>query len=141
MLMDLGPHPLAGAMRLRLGLLYVIYFAGVFALAGRYLTVPQRAGAWVLPAVWAAVALAILLAYLKDADRIWLAESGLWFGDRLYPWENFERVAWAHDGQAFALRKRGRWRLRRWLVVPVQKWSRDEVDEVLRRVEVGKHQR
>ena len=130
-LVDLGPRPLAGTMRLSLCLFFVIYSAGVFAVAGSFFTGPQRAGGWAFLAVWAAIAVIILWAYLKDLDRIWLAGSGLWFGDRLYPWENFERFAWADDGRAFALRKRGRWRLRRWLVVPVRQSSHDAADEVL----------
>jgi hypothetical protein len=69
------------------------------------------------------------------SDRVWLAERGLYFGGRLYPWGGFERVAWSDDGRAFALRRKGRWRLQRWTVVlPVPEGSREAAEESLRQV-------
>ena len=75
-----------------------------------------------------------LLTNLMYSDRVWLAERGLYFGGRLYPWDGFERVAWTDDGRAFALRRCGRWPLRRWIVAPVSEASREAVEEALRRV-------
>jgi len=133
-LVDLSPYPLAGAIRRRFWLLFVMYFPVLFALIGFHLTGFQRAGCWLFLAVWAVIALLILWTYLKYVDRIWLAEWGLCLGGRLYPWDGFERVAWTDDGRAFALRRRGLWRLLRWTVVPVPEGSREETEEALRQV-------
>ncbi len=134
---DLSPYSLAGAIRLRawaLSLLSVVYFLGIFALISLHLTGFQRTGGWLFLAVWTAVALLISGTYVKYVDRIWLAERGLCFGVRLYPWDGFERVAWSKDGRAVALRRRGLWRQQRWTVVPVPEGSRQAAEETLRQV-------
>jgi hypothetical protein len=133
-LVDLSPYPLAGALRLRFGLLFAMYFPALFAMIGISFTGFQMIGLWLFLAVWAAIALLILWTYIKYVDRIWLAERGLCFGGRLYPWDGFERVAWTNDGRAFALRKRVLWRLQRWTVVPVSEGSREAAEEALRQV-------
>jgi hypothetical protein len=133
-LVDLSPYPLAGAIRLRFGLLFVMYFLALFGMIGISFAGFQRAGGLLFLTVWAAIALLILWMYLKYVDRIWLTERGLCFGGRFYPWDGFERVAWADNGEAFALRRRGLWRLQRWTVVPVHNWSREAAEEALRQV-------
>jgi len=75
-----------------------------------------------------------LLTNLTYSDRVWLANRGLYFSGSLYPWAGFERVAWTDDGRAFALRKRGRWRLKRWTVVPVPEGSREAAEQALPQV-------
>jgi len=133
-LVDLSPYPLAGAIRRRFWLLFVMYFPVLFALIGFKLTGFQGAGGWLFLAVWVAIALLILWTYLEYVDRIWLAERGLCFGGRLYPWDSFERVVWTDDGRVVALRRRGLWRLQRWAVVPVPEGSREAAEEALRQV-------
>ncbi len=85
-------------------------------------------------AIQVAIALLTLLTYLMYSDRVWIAERGLYFGGRLYSWYGFERVAWTDDGRAFALRRRGRWRLKRWIVVPVPEGTREAAEGALRQV-------
>jgi hypothetical protein len=133
-LADLSPNPLAGGLRLRSGLLSVMYFLGICVLIGGWFTGLQRTVSLLLLAVWAVIGLVILWSYLKHVSHIWLAERGLCFGGKLYPWGVVERVAWSYDGQGFALRKRGRWRFRRWTVVPVNSGSRTDAESALRRL-------
>jgi hypothetical protein len=92
-----------------------------------------RDGHLLFLAIQVAIALLTLLTYLMYSDRVWLAERGLYFGGRLYSWYGFERVAWTDDGRAFALRRRGGWRLKRWIVVPAPEGSREAAEEALRR--------
>jgi hypothetical protein len=134
-LVDLSPYPLAGAVRRSSRLVWVactpmlfVVFMG-FAFSGS-----QTAGDRLFLAFWAAYVPLALLTNLMYSDRVWLAERGLYFGGRLYPWDDFERVAWTDDGRAFALRRCGRWPLRRWIVAPVSEASREAVEEALRRV-------
>jgi hypothetical protein len=93
-----------------------------------------RDGRLLLLAVQMAFTLLTLLAYLMYSDRVWLAERGIDFGRRLYSWDGFERVAWTDYGRAFALRRRGRWRLKRWIVLPLHEGSREAAEEALRQV-------
>jgi len=93
-----------------------------------------RDGHLLFLAIQVAIALLTLLTYLMYSDRVWLAERGLYFGGRLYSWDGFERVAWTDDGRAFALRRRGGWRLKRWIVVPAPEGSREAAEEALRQV-------
>jgi hypothetical protein len=93
-----------------------------------------RDGRLLLLAVEVAITLLTLLTYLMYSDLVWLADRGLYFGGRLYSWYGFERVAWTDDGRAFALRRRGGWRLKRWIVVPAPEGSREAVEEALRQV-------
>jgi hypothetical protein len=125
-LVDLSPYPLAGAVRRSSWLVWVactpmlfVVFMG-FAFSGS-----QTAGDRLFLAFWAAYVPLALLTNLMYSDRVWLAERGLYFGGRLYPWDGFERVAWTDDGRAFALRRCGRWPLRRWIVVPVPEGLRE----------------
>ncbi len=93
-----------------------------------------RDGHLLFLAIQVAIALLTLLTYLMYSDRVWLAERGLYFGGRLYSWDGFERVAWTDDGRAFVLRRRGGWRLKRWIVVPVPEGTREAAEEALRQV-------
>jgi hypothetical protein len=52
----------------------------------------------------------------------------------LYIWDGFVRVAWTDDGRAFTFRRRGRLRLKRWIVLPVPEGSREAAEEALRQV-------
>jgi hypothetical protein len=133
-LVDLSPYPLAGAIGLRLGLLFAMFVMALFGMIDISLTGLPRAVGWLFLAVWSAIALLLLWTYFKYVDRIWLAERGLCFGGKFYPWEWFERVAWSDDGRVFALRRRGLWVFQRWTVVPVHPGSREEVEEVLLQV-------
>ena len=93
-----------------------------------------RDGHLLFLAIQVDIALLTLLTYLMYSDRVWLAERGLYFGGRLYSWDGFERVAWTDDGRAFALRRRGGWRLKRWIVVPAPEGTREAAEEALRQV-------
>jgi hypothetical protein len=134
-LVDLSPYPLAGAVRRSSWLVGVacapmLLFAFIkFALVGF-----QTPGDWLFGAFWVAFVPLALLTNLMYSDRVWLAERGLYFGGRLYPWDGFERFAWTDDGRAFALRRKGRWRLQRWTVVPVPAGSREAAEGALRQV-------
>jgi len=128
-LADLSPYPLAGAVRRSFWLAWLMSAASVSMISiGGF----QKPGGG--PLLLLVVVLLLLLMNLMYSDRVWLAERGPYFGGRLYPWDGFERVAWTDDGRAFALRRRGRWRLQRWTVVPVPEGSREATEEALRQV-------
>jgi len=131
-LVDLSPYPLAGAVRRSSWLVWVACAPMLFF--GFGFIDFQTAGDWLFGAFWVAFVPLALLTNLIYSDRVWLAEWGLYFGGRLYPWDGFERVAWTDNGLAFALRRRGRWLLKRWIVVPVPEASREAAAEALRRV-------
>ena len=134
-LLDLSPFSHAGASRLTLGLTVLIFVFCCFTIIGFNLTGYEKTVGWLLLAIWAAITVPILWTCLKHLDRVWLAERGLCFGGAFYPWGTFERVAWSDDTRVFALRKKGRWLLWRWVVVPVpERWSREEVDKALQQV-------
>jgi len=130
-LADLSPYPIAGAVRRNswrvatAQILFIIPLIGFQA---------HGEGYSATLAVWATFVLLFLLLILMYSDRVWLAERGLYFSGRLYPWDGFERVAWTDDGRAFAFRRKGRWRLQRWTVVPVPEGSREAAEEALRQV-------
>jgi hypothetical protein len=138
LLVDLSPYPLAGAVRRSYWLVWVavapMFF---FAVIGFAVNGFKTAGDWLFGAFWGAFVPLALLTNLMYSDRVWLAQSGLCFGGRLYPWDGFERVAWTDDGRAFALRRRGRWSpkrwiVTRWIVVPVPEESREVAGRSLR---------
>jgi hypothetical protein len=132
-LTDLSPYPLAGAIRRSSSSWLLLIIALIFP------SIIARAIAhWLFPAVWVAFALLGLLTHLMYSDRVWLANRGLYFGGKLYPWDGFDRVAWTDDGRAFALRRRGRWRLKRWIVVPVPEGTREAAEEALRQAKLAK---
>lgn len=133
-LVDLSPNPLAGALRLKFGVLSVMCFLGICAMIGTWVTGFHWDVGWLLLAVCAAIPLLFLWLYLKRVDHIWLAERGLCFNGGLYPWDGFERLAWTNDGRAFALRRRSPWRFQRWTVVPVRNGSRQAAEKALRRL-------
>jgi hypothetical protein len=139
-LADLSPYPLAGAVRRSSWLVWVRLAPMLFfAFTGFAFTGFQTAGDRLFWAFWVAFVLLFLLTNVMYSDRVWLAEHGLYFGGRLYPWSGFERVAWTYDGRAFALRRRLRWLLQRWTVapwtvVPVPEGLRGAAEEALRRV-------
>ena len=130
-LADLSPYPLAGAVRRRSWLGWWVMVA-----CGLILPILQPAseGYSLFLAFWVAFVLLGLLTNLMYLDRVWLAERGLYFHGRLYPWDGFERVAWTDDGRAFALRRKGRWLFQRWTGVPVPEGSREAAEEALRQV-------
>ena len=130
-LADLSPYPLAGAVRRRSWLWWWVMVA-----YGLILPILQSAseGYLLVLAFWVAFVLLGLLTNLMYLDRVWLAERGLYFHGRLYPWDGFERVAWTDDGRAFALRRKGRWLFQRWTGVPVPEGSREAAEEALRQV-------
>ncbi len=133
-LVDLSPYPLAGAIR-RISWLQLVMAAPILCvlIVLPFTGLPTARG-WLILTGLAAVMSVNLLPSLMYSDRVWLAERGLYFGGRLYPWDGFERVAWTDDGRAFALRRRGRWRLRRWTLVPVPEGSREAAEKALRQV-------
>jgi len=119
-LVDLSPYALADAVRRSSWLVWVagapiLSFAFInFAFVGF-----QTPGDWLFLAFWVAFLSLTLLTNLMYSDRVWLTERGLYFGGKLYPWDDFERVAWTDGGRAFALRRRRRSPLKRRTVVPV----------------------
>ena len=130
-LADLSPHPLAGAVRRRSWLGWWVMVAYCLILL---ILQSASEGYLLILAFWVAFVLLSLLTNLMYSDRVWLAERGLYFWGRLYPWDGFERVAWTDDGRAFALRRKGRWLFQRWTVVPVPEGSREAAKEALRQV-------
>ena len=134
MLVDLSPYPLADAVQRISRLRLLVCAPFLLIMLGFAFTGLPRAGGWLLLAGLAAIVPLVLVTSLVYSDRVWLAERGLYLGGRLYPWGGFERVAWTRDGRAFALRRRGRWLVRRWTLVPVPKGSREAADEALRQV-------
>ena len=102
-LVDLSPYPLAGAVRRSSWLMCVAIVPVVFVCISKVFTGDPRAGDGLFLAAFAALLLLSLLTSLMYSDRVWLAEHGLYFGGRLYPWGGFERIAWTDDGRAFAL--------------------------------------
>jgi hypothetical protein len=134
MLVDLSPYPLAGAVRRNSWLGWVATVPMVLAFIPVAFTGFQTARDRLFVADLAAISLLTLLTCLMYSDRVWIAKRGLYFGGSLYPWDGFERVAWADDGRACALRRRGRWRLQRWMVVPVPAGSREAAEGALRQV-------
>jgi len=134
-LVDLSPYPLAGAVRRSSWLVWVSCAPMFFFAVISFKTADNRP----FGVFWVAFVPLALLTNLMYSDRVWLAERGLYFGGRLYPWDDFERVAWTDDGRAFALRRRGRWSLerwivKRWIVVPVPEESREAAGQALRQV-------
>jgi hypothetical protein len=96
-----------------------------------------RDGRLLLLAFQMAITLLTLLTYLMYSDRVWLADRE-YTSAAGYSWDGFERVAWTDDGRAFALRRGGRWRLKRWIVLPVPEGSREAAEEALRQVKLAK---
>jgi hypothetical protein len=124
-LVDLSPHPLAGAVRRSS---WLVMAPCALLLLSEFQTVVE--GHVLFPAVMVALGLLMVLTILMYSDRVWIAERGLYLGGRLYPWFVFERVAWTDDGRAFAIRSKDPLPLqalvtfRHWTVVPVPEGSR-----------------